>query len=102
MNMTIKHIRVLSLAKVMGIIYGSLGLIFGLIFSFFALLGAAFGSLFQDSHGIEALFGALFGVGAVIALPILYGLMGFIMGLLVSALYNLAARTVGGLELELE
>jgi hypothetical protein len=100
--MIIKRIRVLSLAKVMGIIYAGMGLVFGLIFSFFALLGAAFGSAFQDASGPEAIFGALFGVGAVIILPILYGLMGFLGGLLMSALYNLAARAVGGLELEVE
>jgi len=100
--MIIKRIRVLSLAKVMGMIYGGIGLVIGLIFSFFALLGAAFGTALQDSSGPEAIFGVLFGVGAVILFPILYGLLGFLGGLLTSALYNLAARTVGGLELEVE
>ena len=100
--MTVRRIGVLSLAKVMGTIYGGLGLVFGLVFSFVALLGTAFGTAFEGASGPEALFGVLFGVGAVILLPIFYGLMGFLAGLLVSALYNLAARVVGGLELELE
>ena len=100
--MIVKRIAVLSLAKVMATIYGGLGLVFGLIFSFFALLGAAFGSAMQEATGMEALFGALFGVGAVIILPVFYGLIGFLGGLLTGALYNLAARFVGGIELEVE
>lgn len=100
--MIVKSVRVLSLAKVMGTIYGGLGFVIGLIFSFVAMLGLAFGSAFQESTGMEALFGALFGLGAVLVLPILYGFMGFLGGLLTSALYNLAARVVGGLELEVE
>lgn len=100
--MIVKSIGVLSLAKVMGTIYAGLGLVFGLIFSFFALLGAAFGSAFQEAAGMETLFGALFGVGAVLVLPIFYGLMGFLGGLITGGLYNVAARAVGGLRLEVE
>lgn len=100
--MTVKRIGVLSLGKVMGAVYGGMGLLFGLIFSLVSLLGAAFGSAFQDSTGLESLFGLLFGVGAVVLLPIFYGLMGFLAGLLTAAIYNLVARLVGGLELELE
>lgn len=100
--MTVKRIGVLSLGRVMGTIYGGMGLLFGLIFSIVAILGTAFGTAFQEATGADALLGALFGVGAVILLPIFYGLMGFLAGLLMAALYNLAARFVGGLELELE
>jgi len=98
---TVRSIRVLSLGKVMGTIYAGMGLLFGLIFSFVSLLGVAFGAALQEGTGFESMFGLLFGVGAVILLPIFYGLMGFLGGLLMAALYNLAARVVGGLELEL-
>ncbi|HEX6199700.1 MAG TPA: hypothetical protein VF150_05500 [Thermoanaerobaculia bacterium] len=100
--MIVKRIGVLSLGKVMGTIYGGMGLLFGLIFSFVSLLGAAFGAAFQDGSGLESMFGLVFGVGAVVFLPVFYGLMGFLAGLLTAALYNLAARFVGGLVLELE
>lgn len=99
--MVVKRIGVLSLGKVMGAIYGGMGLLFGLIFSFVSLLGLAFGAALQDTGGFESMFGLLFGVGAVVLLPVFYGLMGFLAGLLTAALYNLAARFVGGLELEL-
>jgi hypothetical protein len=44
----------------------------------------------------------LFGVGAVILLPLFYGLMGFLMGMLTAALYNLIAGWLGGVELEVQ
>lgn len=100
--MIVKRIGVLSLGKVMATIYGGMGLLFGLIFSFVSLLGLAFGAALQDGSGLESMFGLVFGVGAVVFLPVFYGLMGFLGGLLIAALYNLAARFVGGLVLELE
>jgi len=45
--------------------------------------------------------GALLGVGAVIAFPVLYGAVGFIGGAL-SALYNWISGFVGSLQLEVE
>ena len=44
----------------------------------------------------------LFGVVAIVAMPLLYGGMGFISGLISAALYNLVAGFVGGLEVELQ
>jgi hypothetical protein len=42
-----------------------------------------------------------FGMGLVILFPILYGLCGLIGGAIGAALYNLVARWVGGLEVEI-
>lgn len=98
--MVIKSIRVLSLGKVVGSIYAGMGLIFGGIFSLFSIFGAAIGSAASDSP--EAWFGLLFGVGAVIILPLFYGIFGFLGGLLTAAIYNLVANVVGGLEFEVE
>jgi hypothetical protein len=47
-------------------------------------------------------FGALFGVGAVIMFPILYGAFAFVASLISAALYNLLASWVGGIEVELQ
>jgi hypothetical protein len=38
----------------------------------------------------------------MIGLPILYGVMGFIFGAIGAAIYNVASRTIGGLEMELD
>ncbi len=97
--MMLRRIGVLSLAKIMGCVYGGLGLIFGAILAVLSLFGAAIGSAASGSG--EAWFGAIFGVGAIIFLPLLYGFFGFLGGLISGSIYNLAARLVGGVELDL-
>ncbi len=89
--MVIKSVGALSFAKIMGTLYVILGLFLGLCFTVIALAG--FGS---GGSGM----GALFGIGAVIILPILYGVLGFIGTLIGASLYNLASGIVGGVELE--
>jgi hypothetical protein len=44
----------------------------------------------------------MFGVGAIVFLPVIYGVMGFITGALGAAIYNLFSGMIGGVELELE
>ena len=51
----------------------------------------------RDDDG--AMFGALFGVGAIILFPIFYGCMAFVMTLIQAALFNVAAGIVGGIEM---
>ncbi len=95
--MVIKRVRPLSAAKVAGVIYGTAGLIGGAILSFMAFTSAAS----KD----ESFLGMLFGTAAVIAMPILYGMIGFIggfIGFITAALYNLIASAVGGIEIEVE
>jgi hypothetical protein len=96
----VKRIGPLSLAKVMGLVYAGLGLIVGAIMSLVAVLGAAVG--FAHRGGGVPMLGVLFGAGAVILLPIFYGLLGFVCGAIGAWIYNLAAGAVGGLELDLE
>jgi hypothetical protein len=101
MFLIIRKIGILSLAKFMGGMYAAIGLIFGAIFSLAALAGAAIGSMDKGEPG-AAIFGMLMGVGAVIVLPILYGVMGFVGGLIVAFVYNLLASIFGGIEFEVD
>ena len=64
-----------------------------------ARLAGLAGGLASDDQG-AAMFGAIFGVGAIIALPIFYGVLGFVMMLIMAALFNLCARMMGGLEVD--
>ena len=100
--MELKRIAPGSAFKVGGGIYGAMGLLIGCLFSFLALVGAGFAGLAGSSDVGPGFVGALFGLGAVIILPIFYGLMGAIMAALMAALYNLIARFFGGLQLDLE
>ncbi len=97
--MTLNRIGVLSAGKVAGAVYAAMGLIFGFIFSAFALLGSAIGAASTDSA--EPLLGIFFGLGAIIVMPLFYGVLGFLFAMLGAALYNLVAGLVGGLELDL-
>ena len=47
-------------------------------------------------------FGGLFGVGAVIIFPIMYGVLGAIGAALTALFYNIIAGMVGGLQIETE
>jgi hypothetical protein len=91
----IKSIGVLSVAKIMGLIYGCMGLIFAPFFLLFGLIGSLAG------QG-KTPFAGIFGVVLAILMPIFYGVLGFIAGALGALLYNLFARLVGWFELELE
>jgi hypothetical protein len=93
--MVIKRIEPLSCAKMVGTLYAILGFIVGTLFSLFALGGA-------NALGVLPFGGALFGVGAVILLPLLYGCAGFIIALIMASFYNLVAGWVGGIEFQAE
>jgi hypothetical protein len=91
----IKSVGVLSVAKIMGLIYGCLGLIFIPFFLLIGLLGSLAGK--QQSP-----FAGVIGLVLAFCLPIIYGVMGFIMGAIGAALYNLFAKWIGGIEVQVQ
>lgn len=78
---------VLSVAKLQGIVMAIMGLIVGLIIV--SINATSFGVL-------RSLF------FAIIVFPIFYGILGFVLGALGAFLYNLVAKRIGGIEIELE
>jgi hypothetical protein len=98
--MRLRRVGVASVAKLFGVLNGAIGLIFGGIMSIAALFGAAIGA--AADQGAGAFIGMMFGIGAIILFPVMYGLMGFLMGALMGWLYNVAAGTIGGIEMEFE
>ncbi len=101
-KLKINRVGVVSLGKLLGILYALFGFIAGIFITLISLIGVAFSSAFADAGTGMPLFGLLFGVGAIIFLPIFYGIMGFIGGVITAFFYNLAAKFAGGLELETE
>jgi hypothetical protein len=85
-----------SVMKISAIIYGLLGLVEGVVISIVALLGLAARS---GSNGFPPT-GALFGVFAIVLFPILGAVIGAICGGLGAVIYNVAARWVGGIHIE--
>ena len=96
--MVLKRVGVVSCAKITGTLYGILGILIGSVFALFWTLGLALG---RSSSG-QVPFAAMFGVGAIVVAPILYGVLGFIGGLISAGLYNWLAGFVGGIEVELQ
>lgn len=99
--MILKRIDPISCAKVYGVICVFIGFIAGLLVAVVAWL---VGQMFGAGGGQEYSSGLsiFFGIGAVIAYPILYGVLGFVLGFLSSVIYNWIAGAIGGIELEFE
>ncbi|MEX1028081.1 MAG: hypothetical protein WD049_08780 [Candidatus Paceibacterota bacterium] len=95
----VAKLDVLSVAYIQGLIGVGVGLVFGVIMSAGALLLGGF----MESAGGEggAIGGMLFGIGAVVILPIFYGVGGFIGGLITAFIYNIAAKISGGISIKL-
>jgi Transmembrane domain of unknown function (DUF3566) len=103
MKRRIKRIAPLQAGKMMGVLYGCLGLIFLPIF----MLAGIAGAFAQHAQGqtssaapAAAVAGIMFGMG--IFMPVIYGVMGFVFGIIGAAIYNLIARWIGGIEVEVE
>lgn len=98
--MIIKKFNAMSVAKVSGLLYALLGLLLGAFFALISLVGSGTAAMAAKSG--KPLMGLLFGVGAVVALPLFYGGLGFVMGYLFAVLYNWVAQMAGGLQIEVE
>ena len=93
--MVIKRVAVLKLAIFQAALMAAFGVIIALVFMGFGALVGGFG-------GQAAGIAGMMGVAALIFLPIMYGIIGFIAGAIGAALYNLVAGIVGGIEIEVE
>ncbi|NNE98999.1 MAG: hypothetical protein HKN25_08255 [Pyrinomonadaceae bacterium] len=106
-KLKIRKLGILSVAKIYAVMMLVMSLLFsipyGLIIIIFSLIGGA-GAGSQD--GLAGLAvggtGVVFGIVVMIALPIIYGILGFVMGALSALVYNIFAGMVGGIEIEVE
>ncbi len=104
---TIHRIGIFSLGKVSAVLYALFGLLGGLFMSGMSLLGMIFSGASRSAYssyssygGSSDFLGIITGLGAVVCLPILYGILGFIGGIISAFFLNLALKFAGGLELE--
>lgn len=94
----IQRIGPLSLAKIQGVMFLVIGLIFGVLYG--VIMGIA-GVVTMAAGEEEGAMFLILGAASLFGFPILYAVMGFLMGALMAWAYNLAARYIGGLEVEL-
>lgn len=93
----IRRVGVLSLGTMLAAIYAALGV---LLLPFFLLVGVI-GALADEAGGAEAAGAGIVIVFFAILMPIFYGVMGFISGVLAAFIYNFVAGWTGGIEVEL-
>ena len=102
-KMVIKRFGIFSAAKIYCVVMAGVGLVIGVPFGLIMII---FGAAIMSSSGRDAAAGGgvTMGLGLfyMIGLPVIYAVLGFVLGAIGAAIYNLASRTIGGLELELE
>jgi len=91
----IKRFEPLQLGKMLGILYGIMGLLFIPFFLFMGMISAQLPP--EQRAGMM-----IFGVGFALAAPVIYAVMGFLFGALGALIYNLVAKWIGGIEVEVE
>jgi ABC-type multidrug transport system permease subunit len=100
----VKKINVLSLVRFQAIMGAIIGLILGIAYSFGGLIIDALVSagLITSSETPGLSYGTVLAFGALIGMPIIFSIFGFIVGLLEAFLFNLFARWMEGIELDFE
>ena len=100
-TVVIRRFGVVSTGKIMGLLYAILSLFVAIPYGLILILAGAAGGGGPGGGGAG---GAIAGVGVclVFGLPIFYGVVGFLGGMLTAAVYNALAAWVGGIDMELE
>ena len=90
---TIKKLDVWSVGKIMALFGVVMGLLLGILMA--TLSGIAPADLPAEASSL------LVGWKSLITMPIFYAIMYFVVGILTAFVYNLLARWVGGIKIEL-
>ena len=98
---TLKRVGPGSAFKIGLVTYAILGLVLGIFVAFISMVAGTLGSLGQSAASGSQLLGFGMGFGAIIFFPICYGLVGGIFAAIGAFIYNLVARWVGGLEVDI-
>ena len=101
---TILKIPVMPFALMLACIGAVIGLIVGIFYA--AVFGVIFSSILNNlpSTGTGAfprgVFGLIFGVAAIIIMPLLAFVGGLIQGIIVAVVYNFLAPRIGGIKVQ--
>jgi hypothetical protein len=88
----LKHIDPMTLGKIHAAFAAIMGFFVGIVIA----LGGLSAFVVRGSS-----FGAALGLAAVVVLPILYAIMGFVAGVIVALIYNFLAKRIGGIKVVL-
>ena len=94
------RVGVVSAGVTLAALYAILGIIYALVYAvIIAAFGAILGASGNSSFGLAAM-----GIGVVfllVAFPIIFAIMGFIVGALMALIYNFVAKYTGGIVFEI-
>ena len=91
----IKRVNVLSLGKLLAVINAALGLVMGSLVTVGSLTGV---DMTQGQVPADSLIQKF----SILYFPVLYAIAGFLGGVLTALAFNLAAKYLGGLEIDIE
>jgi hypothetical protein len=95
--MIIKRVAPMSVAKIAALLHACIGLFAGVIISLISLLGG-----FASQRPGGPILGMFLGVGAIVALPIVEGCLGFVVASIGALIYNAFAGVVGGIRVDVD
>jgi Transmembrane domain of unknown function (DUF3566) len=90
-----------SAFKVGLVLYACIGLVLGVFVAAFSGLIGSLGTAIPGAAAPGMRFGFGMGIGAIIVLPIFYGIIGGIIAAVMALIYNAVAGMVGGLEVDI-
>ena len=98
----LKKINVLQFAKFQSILIAMVGVICGIVYSFGGLLVdilVTMNFLSEESMSTSGIsLGTLLAFAALVGMPLIFGVMGYILGIVEAILFNLFAPWFGGIK----
>jgi len=95
--MIVRRIDPLSCGKMLAVVNAGIALIEAFLLTVYGYGGG----LYPANHnGMPAIYSFMVSVGHLIPIPIYAGVRGFLIGLVLAFVYNLAAKYLGGVKIE--
>jgi hypothetical protein len=100
----LKKINVIEFAKLHTFVFGFVGLVLGILYSFGGLIIDALVSLgwivSQETPGLS--YGTVLAFGALVGMPVIFGIIGLVVGVVVAVLYNLISWFGWGIDIKIK
>ena len=92
------------MAKLQTVVFGLLGLLAGILYSFGGLLIDTLVTIgwitSSETPGLS--YGTILAFGALLGMPIIFAVVGFVVGIIGAILYNIFAKWFGGIDTNLK
>lgn len=100
----LKKINVFQFSVFQAVLLALIGVLCGILYSFggfFIDLFVSLGFLSPESMSTPGLsFGTILAFGALIGMPVIFAVVGFLLGIMEAFLYNLFSRLFGNLKID--